>query len=597
MPTYWANVQVPFVAMLSFRVGRADETLVTGGLTHLVEHLAIPIDELHGLDVNGTVGPTTTVFWASGEPESALEFIESVAASLSALPLERFETERSILQTEAAGGGSGPVGLALMLRFGARGYGLVGHDEYGLSHLDADQVAAWAAERFTRENAVLWMTEKPPRGLTLPLTAGGRRIPAPDPAPIPEIEFPAVYDRADAIALTCVASRSTALAAAVAIAHRRLRRRLRYEEGLSYSVDSLYDPLTATLAHLAFTADLLSAHAEPVRDGVVETLSELARVGPTKDELDREVLQARRDLSDRHNTGSLHFMATNELLGAPMLDSSHLMLEWEALEPSDVAAALTHALESALLIVPLDTGGEVPGFAHYPVTSSKTVAGKRYFVGRIRREKDPHLVAGPEGVRFVVGEESSVVLFDECEALVRHADGTRMLWSTDGFFIHIDPTIWRHGHELTALVDARVPEGRWVPMDPEHDERLETVARASSEGKLKRSWMTNSELDLLPQVLKHDEEALLASRADRGWKAGVLAVTNRRLLFLYFDEIVLEIPIGSIEDVSTHRWGWPWVIERKVIVRTADATYEFGEIKKELLERFAELLRPAMPPR
>ena len=595
MPTYWADVQVPFVAVLSFRVGRADETLVTGGLTHLVEHIAIPIDELHGLDVNGSVGPTTTVFWASGEPESALEFIESVAASLSSLPLERFETERSILQTEAAGGGTGTVGHAFMLRYGARGYGLVGHDQYGLNHLTADHVAAWAAERFTRENAVLWLTDKPPRDLRLPLPSGGRRIPAPDPAPISEVEFPAVYDRADAIALTCVAPRSTALVAAAAIAHRRLRRRLRYEEGRSYSVDALYDPLTASLAHLMFTADLLSTHAEPVRDGLIETLTELARVGPTKDELDREVVQAGRDLADRHNTGSLHFMATNELLEAPLLDPSDLVREWEALAPSDVAAALTNALESALLIVPFDTGGEVPGFAHYPVSSTKTVSGKRYFTGRLRRKKDSQLVAGHEGVRFVFGEESSTVLFDECEALVRRGDGTRALWSTDGFFVYIDPAVWRHGHELAELVDERVPEDRWVPMDPEHDARLETVARASSEGKLKRGWMTSSELDLLPHVLKHDEELLLASRADRGWKAGVLAVTNRRLLFLFLDELVLELPIGSIEDVSTK--GWRWINGQKLIVRTGDVTYKFSEIKKELLERFAELLRPATPQR
>jgi hypothetical protein len=266
--------------------------------------------------------------------------------------------------------------------------------------------------------------------------------------------------------------------------------------------------------------------------------------------------------------------------------------EHEALEPSDVAAALTHALESALLLVPADTAGEVPGFAPYPLSSSRTVTGKRYFTGRIRRrEKDPHLIAGGEGVGFVADEESGVVLFEECEALLRHADGTRMLWSTDGFFIYIDPTAWRHAHELVELVDESVPESRWVPMDPEHDERLERVARASSEGKMKRGWMTNAELALLPDVLKHDEEVLLASRADRGFKAGVLAVTNRRLLFLYLDELALEIPLAAIEEVSTKRWGLP--AGRKVIVRTADATYTFREIRKELLERFAELLRPA----
>jgi hypothetical protein len=33
---------LPFVAGMVFRVGRCDETLRTSGITHLVEHLALP---------------------------------------------------------------------------------------------------------------------------------------------------------------------------------------------------------------------------------------------------------------------------------------------------------------------------------------------------------------------------------------------------------------------------------------------------------------------------------------------------------------------------------------------------------------------------
>lgn len=593
VPTYYADVRAPFTAMLAFRVGRADETLVTAGLTHLVEHVAIPIDHPHGLDVNGTVGPSTTLVWASGHAQDALEFVSSVAASLASLPVDRFETERRILETEAAGGSPGTIGLAFALRFGARGYGLMGHLEHGLNRLRAEDVAAWARERFTRENAVLWLTEKPPRGFSLPLP-NGRRFPAPEPEPLADVPFPAVYDRADGIVVTCLGRREAALAAAASIAHRRLRRRLRFEGGLSYSVDWIYEPLTGDVAHLVFTADLLSTNAAAVRDGILETLAELSRDGPTADELEREVEQVRHDLSDPHGTGALHFMALNELLGGRDSRPRRLLDEHRALTRRDVAHALATALETALLLVPEETGGEAHGYVRYPMSSSRVVTGKRHHPGRIRRRNHPHLVAGADGLSLVVGDETSVVRFDECEALLRGADGTRVLWSTDGFYIHIDPELWRGADKLAALVDTHVPEDLWVPIDPEREARLEAVAQAAATGETKRSWLTSTELDTLPDLLTPDEKLLLATKAQRGWQSGLIAVTQRRMLFLYFDDVLLDVPLAQIESVSTSE-RWRLLLGRKLVVETGEATHTFRELEREPLERLAALLRPVTP--
>ncbi len=72
VPTYYAAIDGPFTATLAFRVGRADETLLRSGLTHLIEHLAMPIDDAHALEANATVEPSLTVFYATGPRETVL---------------------------------------------------------------------------------------------------------------------------------------------------------------------------------------------------------------------------------------------------------------------------------------------------------------------------------------------------------------------------------------------------------------------------------------------------------------------------------------------------------------------------------------------
>jgi zinc protease len=321
LPVFWADVPRQFAGALVFRVGRSDETLTTGGLSHLVEHLALPTERRRSVDFNGTVDGLETTFFARGARDSVLDFLSEAADTLGRLPLERLEVERRILLTEAAGVGSDPVRMMSWLRFGPVGHGLVGYHEHGLAHVGPAETSAWVADRFTRENAAVWLTGEPPPGFALTLPAG-RRVPAVEPDPIPYLTFPCAYDRGPdgVVAVSIVARRTTPLMAAIEVAQHRLMRTLRYEEGLSYAVEWWFGPLTATHAQSVLWADLLAENAERVRELLLATLYDLAEHGPTEEELEHDLHELRRFFDDPDSlASSVAADASRELIGMPLM--------------------------------------------------------------------------------------------------------------------------------------------------------------------------------------------------------------------------------------------------------------------------------------
>jgi len=84
VPVLWADAPDPFVGALMFRVGRVDETLRNGGLTHLVEHLALSAIERGQFQFNGHVEPAVTVFYASGTRDEVLQYLSGISTALRA---------------------------------------------------------------------------------------------------------------------------------------------------------------------------------------------------------------------------------------------------------------------------------------------------------------------------------------------------------------------------------------------------------------------------------------------------------------------------------------------------------------------------------
>lgn len=155
VPVWWSEAPGEFAAALHVRVGTADETLPTAGITHLVEHLVMGAigrpEHVH----NAYVDDTSCVFFAEGERAEVLEFVALVGRAIAAGDLSRLEHERRVLRAEAAQRESGVVARLLDLRFGVAGYGLGSEAELGLRWIGEAELRAWWTARFTRGNVAL----------------------------------------------------------------------------------------------------------------------------------------------------------------------------------------------------------------------------------------------------------------------------------------------------------------------------------------------------------------------------------------------------------------------------------------------------------
>ncbi len=504
------------------------------------------------------------MFWASGEEAQVREFLETTARSLSALPLERFETERQILLAEEAAEGPNLTRLAFALRYGSVGHGLTGYEQYGLRRLTPEEVSTWASSRFTRENAAIWLTGPEPGALELDLLSGRHYLP-PEPRTIPEAaaSFPALYrgGPAGAIAFSLDAQRSIAFRVGLSILRHRIQDRIRFELGLSYEVDPIFVPLTAERVHVVLVSDAAEHNARRVSAEMLEVLEALAD-GPTEAELEDELLETRAYSSDPTELGSqLYYETAQWLFGAPDRGARANLAEQERLTPADVAQAIEESRRSLLAIVP-ETVVSLPGLSDYPLSSPGVIGSGRRFRPpglRLRRDADePELVVGDEGVMITIGTDFRVtVQYDRCTVALRYADGSRLLLSDDGFFASVRPEQWKHGRQAVATIDAALPDELVAVMEAQLTEQVDAVEDAASD-KLKRRWTVSEELEQLPARLEPGERIITMCEAGKGLRLGLLALTTHRLIFfaLIRGETWIEFGYDDIESVKGESTLW-----------------------------------------
>ncbi|MFD9393435.1 M16 family metallopeptidase [Streptomyces sp. NPDC060000] len=495
IPTLYAPASGnEITAGLFFRVGRADETLATAGITHLVEHLALHRLGLSDLHYNGATANAYTLFHVTGSEEEVVKYLNSVCAGLRDLPMERLETEKEILRTEAAGRGSGPQHRMPLWRYGARGYGLSSYNELGTWSLTPDQVRHWAETRFTRDNAVLWITsDHVPDGLDLTLPQGSR---VPAPAATSALPTTPAYISGDDghVVLTSVLRRSTAAAVFADVLGRALFQDLRQEGGYSYSAEADYTPRDAEFAVLTAYADSLPQKQDAVVGGFVDTLARL-RVGRIEQsELDsvRGKLLKMYDSPDIA-ASALPSYALSLLLGHRILSPEQHRAELNAVTTDDLREVAREAWAGALLQVP-GRGVDWAGLTLAPQYSQTAVTGTRH---QSLEDEEITLVIGAEGVSLLTPRGPVTVRYDACAAMTARPDGARVLTGHDGFSVTVEPTLYRGvTPDRIAALDAAVPPQAVVPMPAREPDRVPqprrrtSAPRSSGSGRSTWAWTT-----------------------------------------------------------------------------------------------------------
>lgn len=462
VPVLYAPRAGRLSAGLVFRVGRADETLAGAGITHLVEHLALHRSGVQVHRFNGATGPLHTHFHLEGGEHDVRSFLQSVCESLTALPMDRLETEKAILRTEEAGRGGGAAEATGLWRYGAQGHGLVSYPEWGVPGLDPYTVQQWADTWFTRENAALWITgERIPDGLRLPLRPG-RRMPLPAPtSALPET--PAYFAAGQGqVLFETVLPRNAAATLYTACLDRELFQDLRQDGGWSYTAGADHGHRGDGALTVTALADALPEQQDAVLGGFVDVLARLAEAGVTDGTLD--ALRRRADEAYTEpdaDPSRLPGCAADLLSGLPVHGLDELRAELRSVTAADVHATARRALANGLMRVPAGRRADWAGYHAAPTSSTEAVVGTRH---RSTESGGPDLVVGPAGVSLTGAGQSATVRYDACAAVLTWPDGGRRLVGTDGICVQIDPGCFAVDTHTLAGVDAAVPPQAVVRM-------------------------------------------------------------------------------------------------------------------------------------
>lgn len=473
VPTFWLESEEQprgeLRACLMFRVGRADETLAYGGITHMLEHLALyrlggRAEQHH----NGQVEPVVTKFMVHGGDEEVVKFFGDVCGGLADLPLFRIEDERRVLRTEAESRSSSVADPLLTWRYGAATYGLPGFRELGLRHLGADDLVRWRDRWFTAGNAVLLFAGgPPPAGLRLDLPPGERISP---PEPSDALAWLPTYfnESVNGVGMQTVLRRSTAATMYARILERRIYTVLRHEHGLTYGPQAAYDPRDGQFAHVTAFADGVPESHEKLVPLFVEQMERLAEGGVDHGELTECVRHVIEPMSEPEWANAhLYASAWDTLMGRPgRATPSELRKEHQELTPGAIQDVASAALANALFMLP--PGQRLSAVKYAPVLagSPDAVPGTRY--EPVDASSPAALVVGDEGVGLVDGVVNYTVRYHDCVAMLAWPDGARRLVGRDAVQVEVEPTVWRMDRAEVARIDAGVPSGAVVPM-PERD--------------------------------------------------------------------------------------------------------------------------------
>ncbi len=469
VPVVWAPGPAPLNASLIFRVGRADEPFVDGGITHLVEHLVMRGVGRMPIQVNAEVGPLFTSFDATGSPGRVIEFLARVCRELERLDSvidSAIEVERQVLAAETEHGGGGPALEAASLRYGCRGAGKAAYREVGVRRVTTQAVLAWKDRWFSRDNAVLALTGPVPAGLGLTLPSGQRgEVPRQSPR---ALRLPAWDNECGgtAVSLPLPATDGIDLAVGRFLA-RAAEDAVRHQKGLAYDVDSDGVHVDSFTTEVAIHADNAPERAAEVAGLLLDCMERFAETGPSPEDLEADRIEAMEALSDPRLTEDAVGAAARQMLtDAPVVTPAEMYARTERRTATALRDAVRAAADQVLVLLPEDQELERVGLARLPASTHPVPEG---------RELRPKLFArAPRGARMIVGEKGValrdpegdlVALWDDVVGVSVEQDGTHILQTADGPAVPIFVRAFKGGDHVVAEARARLPESLFVQSD------------------------------------------------------------------------------------------------------------------------------------
>lgn len=469
--TVWTEAPEPLRAGLIFRTGQADETLITAGQTHLLEHMALAeIGDLNQTS-NGFVSGTFTGFVTMGRPDEVCTFFRKLCKGLDSLPIDRLEAEKKILLAEAAGRRYNVSETLLIWRYGAAGYGLIGLPELGIRGLKIEQLQEWSKQRFTSGNAILWLSGPVPADLRLDLPPGEKQ-PIPQLVPI-QWKFPSwfVDDQCGGVAVSATIPRLAAGPIFNMIAAKRMYEGLRNKKAVSYSPAVFYDPLNADIAHLVLFADSEQDRRAELAECFGKVFEKLA-------EIDESEVEIARKLYIDQQTGALappladrlaieaQRAAWDWLFGRPYESLDQLAEEACSVNADKVSRFGQVVRSNSIFAVPGETIIQPWMGDRAPISSGEMVEGREtpHVDEPVQTDR---LVMGSDGVSLKGPNGSHLtVRYANLAAALHHDDGGLCLVGSDSTWLWVEPTLWRNGAKLCEEIRRRIPAHLIIEQGP-----------------------------------------------------------------------------------------------------------------------------------
>jgi hypothetical protein len=458
VPTLWSPAPGQLAAGLVFRIGRADEAPIDGGISHVVEHLAMVPVGLPRYECNASVEGNRTVFMVAGSHAEVVDFLGVVTRTLTDLPLDRLEREWDILRREADERGGSIVDAHRHLRYGMWSHGLPGEREFGLGRLSPERIAGWSLFGFTRQNAMLWLTGEPPADLRLALPDGVRRD-VPAPRPVRGARLPAIVDGVPGVGFGFELAREIGAGTFMSILHRRLRQRLRMDDGVIYDLLGAYEPLDASRAVALLGSDCEPSKVEHIAMAGLDVLDALVDGRVEEDELADEVRDFERTLDDPTAVaGLIDAMVSDELVGMPPRSPADRLDEQRRTDAGAISTRAAEARRSLILLADLER--PPADLTPFPRSSAEVVAGREIkpllsVFGLGRRQR---LTIGPDGVTLREPDGTvTTIRYADMVILEKPAEDELVLWDLDGDRIYIPGIFWRGGSAVLAEIEAAVP--------------------------------------------------------------------------------------------------------------------------------------------